>query len=40
MGPWLEFDTVKEVFTGEFAEEANKIAQDEYATGFDLPVVS
>lgn len=40
VGPWLEFDPVKEVFTGEFAEEANKIAQDEYATGFDLPIVS
>lgn len=39
-GPWLEFDPVKEVFTGEFAEEANKIAADEYASGFDLPVIS
>jgi len=40
VGPWLEFDPVSEKFIGEFAEEANKLAQDEYATGFELPVIS
>jgi len=37
VGPWLEFDPVSEKFTGAFAEEANKLAQDEYAAGFELP---
>ena len=38
-GPWLEFDPVAEKFTGEFAAEANKLAQDEYAAGFELPKI-
>lgn len=38
-GPWLEFDPVAEKFTGEFAEEANKLAQDQYAQGFELPKI-
>ena len=40
VGPWLDFDPVTEKFTGEFAEEANKIVQEEYASGFELPVIS
>lgn len=39
-GPWLDFDPVSEKFTGAFADEANKMAQDEYAVGFELPVIS
>lgn len=39
VGPWLDFDPVNEVFTGEFAAEANKLAQEEYAAGFELPDV-
>lgn len=38
-GPWLEFDSAAQKFTGEFAEEANKLAQDEYAAGFELPKI-
>ena len=38
-GPWLEFDAAAQKFTGEFAEEANKLAQDEYAAGFELPKI-
>jgi hypothetical protein len=38
-GQWLEFDPAAEKFTGEFAAEANKMAQDEYATGFELPKI-
>jgi hypothetical protein len=40
VGPLLEFDPGTEKFTGEFAEEANKLAQDEYAAGFELPKIS
>lgn len=40
VGPWLEFDPVSEKFVGEFAEEANRLAIDEYAPGFELPTVS
>ncbi|HYF37926.1 MAG TPA: Gfo/Idh/MocA family oxidoreductase [Prosthecobacter sp.] len=40
VGPMLEFDPKSEKFTGEFAEEANKLAQDEYAAGFELPKIS
>lgn len=40
VGPWLNFDPVSERFTGEFAEEANKLMEEEYATGFELPVIS
>jgi len=39
-GPWLDFDPVSEKFTGEFAAEANKLATDEYAAGFELPKIS
>jgi predicted dehydrogenase len=37
VGPWLDFDPATERFTGEFAAEANKLAQEEYAAGFELP---
>ena len=40
VGPWLDFDPVSEKFTGEFAEEANKIAAEEYAAGFELPEIA
>ncbi|MDZ4288674.1 MAG: Gfo/Idh/MocA family oxidoreductase [Prosthecobacter sp.] len=40
VGPLLEFNPETEKFTGEFAEEANKLAQDEYAAGFELPKIS
>ena len=40
VGPWLEFDPKSEKFTGQFAAEANKLATDEYAAGFDLPTIS
>ena len=40
VGPWLNFDPISERFTGEFAEEANKLMEEEYATGFELPVIS
>ena len=39
-GPWLEFDPHTERFIGEFAAEANRLMEDEYAPGFELPVVS
>jgi len=39
-GPWLDFDPVSEKFTGEFAAEANALAQEEYAPGFELPTIS
>ena len=38
MGPWLQFDPEKEVFTGDMAEEANKLAiADTYRKEFELP---
>jgi hypothetical protein len=40
VGPWLNFDPVAERFTGEFADEANKLMEEEYAEGFELPVIS
>ncbi|MBB5036679.1 Gfo/Idh/MocA family protein [Prosthecobacter dejongeii] len=40
VGPWLDFDPVAEKFTGEFAEEANKMTNGDYAAGFELPVIS
>jgi predicted dehydrogenase len=40
VGPWLNFDPVAERFTGDFAEEANKLMEEEYAAGFELPVIS
>ena len=39
VGPWLDFDPQTEKFTGEFAEEANKLAVDEYVDEFKLPVI-
>ncbi|OAI56694.1 hypothetical protein AYO49_03785 [Verrucomicrobiaceae bacterium SCGC AG-212-N21] len=36
-GPWLDFDPDSEKFTGEFAEEANKIATENYVDEFKLP---
>jgi hypothetical protein len=39
-GPWLEFDPVSEKFIGEFAEEANKLATENYVAEFKLPEVS
>lgn len=39
-GPWLEFDPVAEKFVGEFADEANKLATDNYVEEFRLPEVS
>lgn len=36
-GPWLDFDPTTHQFTGEFAAEANKLCQEEYAAGFELP---
>ena len=39
-GPWLDFDPVAEKFTGEFAEEANKLVTDTYVDEFKLPEVS
>jgi Oxidoreductase family, NAD-binding Rossmann fold len=39
-GPWLDFDPVAEKFTGEFAEEANKLVTDTYVEEFKLPEVS
>ena len=39
-GPWLDFDPVAEKFTGEFAEEANKLATENYVEEFKLPEIS
>lgn len=39
VGPWLDFHPQTEKFTGEFAEEANKLMVEEYAKGFELPEV-
>ena len=39
-GPWLDFDPVAEKFTGEFAEEANKLTTESYVEEFKLPEVS
>jgi hypothetical protein len=38
-GPWLDFDPASHRFTGEFAAEANKLCEEEYAAGFELPEV-
>jgi hypothetical protein len=38
-GPWLDFDPGSHRFTGEFAAEANKLCEKEYAAGFELPEV-
>jgi len=39
MGPSLGFDPQTEKFTGEFAAEANKLLEGQYAEGFELPKV-
>ncbi|MFN0078510.1 MAG: hypothetical protein ACKVY0_18790 [Prosthecobacter sp.] len=36
-GPWLDYDPTSNRFAGEFAAEANKLCQEEYAAGFELP---
>jgi len=38
-GPWLDYDPATNQFTGEFAAEANKLCQEEYVAGFELPEV-
>ncbi len=38
-GPWLDYDPAANRFTGEFAAEANKLCEEEYAAGFELPEV-
>lgn len=40
VGPWVQFDPETEKFTGEFAEEANKLVNEEYRDEFKLPVIS
>ena len=39
VGPWLTFDPASERFTGDFAEEANKLQEEEYREEFKLPVI-
>ncbi len=39
VGPWLSLDPVTEKFTGEFAEEANKLQEEEYREEFKLPEI-
>ncbi len=38
-GPWLNYDPAANKFTGEFSDEANKLCEEEYAAGFELPEV-
>ncbi|MFZ4763972.1 MAG: Gfo/Idh/MocA family protein [Roseimicrobium sp.] len=40
VGPWLSFDPSTERFTGEFADEANKLIEEEYREEFKLPVIA
>ncbi|MDY0168346.1 MAG: Gfo/Idh/MocA family oxidoreductase [Thermoguttaceae bacterium] len=37
VGPWLDFDPAAERFTGEHADEANKLLRDPRREGFDIP---
>jgi predicted dehydrogenase len=37
VGPWLDFDTQKEVFTGALAAEANKYVKRDYRKPFEIP---
>lgn len=37
VGPWLTFDPKTERFTGEHADEANKLVRDENRKGFEIP---
>ncbi|NLF73233.1 MAG: Gfo/Idh/MocA family oxidoreductase [Candidatus Anammoximicrobium sp.] len=39
VGPWLNFDAQTERFTGEFADEANKLVQDAHRPGFEVPAM-
>jgi hypothetical protein len=39
VGPWLEFDATKEVFTGEHADQANVLVKDPNNAGFEVPTV-
>ncbi|QIF04295.1 Gfo/Idh/MocA family oxidoreductase [Roseimicrobium sp. ORNL1] len=39
LGPWLSFNPDSLKFEGEFAEEANKLATDEYRKEFELPKI-
>jgi hypothetical protein len=35
-----DFDPLTHQFTGEFATEANKLCEEEYAAGFELPEIA
>ncbi len=37
VGPWLTFDAQTERFTGELADEANKLVKDPQRAGFEVP---
>jgi predicted dehydrogenase len=37
VGPWLTFDPKTERFTGDHAEEANKLVRDPHREGFEIP---
>ncbi|OAI57098.1 hypothetical protein AYO49_02900 [Verrucomicrobiaceae bacterium SCGC AG-212-N21] len=37
VGPWLNYDPAANKFTGQFADEANQLCEEEYAAGFELP---
>ncbi len=39
-GPWLTFDPETERFTGEFADEANHLHEEEYRQEFALPLIT
>jgi predicted dehydrogenase len=39
VGPMLTFDPETELFTGEYAEEANKLVKDPDRKGFEIPAV-
>ena len=38
-GPLLNFDPDKEIFTGDLADEANKLVKGDYREGFTIPEV-
>ena len=40
VGPWLTFDPKTERFTGEHADEANKLVRDPNRKGFEIPDVN
>jgi len=40
LGPWLSFNSDTLKYEGEFADEANKIATDEYREAFKLPSIA